>query len=155
MRFALLVPAFLAAASFTIASAQPADFTGSWHLNVEKSRWGAVAKPLSVVLTIEHREPQLHYHGIVLYASEDTREFAFSGALDGAEYAMSRSFGDGMITLRRIDPWTIESTFRSADGLTVETAQTTIARSGRTLTRRLRVQGPDGRKSWTEYYEKR
>jgi hypothetical protein len=154
MRIWFSLPVVLAAASL-LASAQPADLTGSWHLNIEKSRWGSVSKPLSVVLTIEHREPRLDYHGMVLYASEDTREFAFSGAVDGSAHAMSRSFGDGTITLRRIDAWTVESVFRSHDGLFVETAQTTIARSGRTLTRRLRLQTPEGRKSWTEQYDRR
>lgn len=137
------------------AVAQTQDLTGSWHLNVEKSRWGSMAKPLSVVLTIEHKEPRLDYHGVVQYASEDTRGFDFSGAVDGTAYAMSRSFGDGMITLRRIDAWTFESVFRTTDGRFVETAQTTIARSGRTLTRRLRLQAPDGRKNWTEHYDRR
>ncbi|MBE7540932.1 MAG: hypothetical protein M9913_01430 [Bryobacteraceae bacterium] len=155
MRIWISFPAVLAALSLGMAAAQPADLTGSWHLNVEKSRWGKVVKPLSVVLTIEHHEPQLDYHGAVQYANEETREFSFSGSLDGEEYAMSRSFGDGMITLRRIDPWTVESTFRSSDGRCTETAQTTIARSGKTLTRRLTVQSPAGRKSWTEHYERR
>lgn len=75
--------------------------------------------------------------------------------MDGTSNAMSRSFGDGLITPRRIDAWTVESTFRTSGGLHVETARTTVARSGRTLTRRLRLQAPDGRKSWTEVYEKR
>jgi hypothetical protein len=155
MRIWISFPAVLAALSLGMAAAQPAELTGSWHLNVEKSRWGKVVKPLSVVLTIEHHEPRLDYHGVVQYANEETREFSFSGSLDGGEYAMSRSFGDGMITLRRIDPWTVESTFRSGDGRCTETAQTTIARSGKTLTRRLTVQSPDGRKSWTEHYDRR
>ena len=155
MRMRVILPLVLAAATMGIAAAQPADLSGSWHLNVRKSSWGSMNKPLSVVLEIVHKGPMLHYHGVVMYASEDTREFAFSGAVDGTSYAMSRSFGDGLITLRRIDVWTVESTFRTSDGLYVETAQTTVARSGRTLTRRLRLQAPDGRKSWTEVYEKR
>jgi hypothetical protein len=154
MRKCFCVPAFLALAPLWAALAQPADLTGTWHLNVAKSSWGGVNKPLSVILEIVHKEPMLNYHGVVQYASEDTRDFAFSGALDGSSYAMSRSYGDGMITLRRIDAWTVESTFRSNDGLYTETAQTTVSRSGRTLTRRLRVQGPEGRKSWTEVYER-
>lgn len=155
MRMHWLLPFVLAASALGIASAQPADLTGSWHLNVEKSKWGGMTKPVSVALEIVHKEPMLNYHGVVMYANEDTREFAFSGALDGTEYAMSRSFGDGMITLRRIDAWTVESTFRTPDGLYRETAQTTISRSGRTLTRRLRLHSPGGRKSWTEVYERR
>lgn len=154
MRIWLSLPAVLALAAGA-AVAQPADLTGSWHLNVGKSRWGSMAKPISVVMTIEHREPRLDYHGVVQYANEDTREFTFSGSMDGSAYAMSRSFGDGMITLRRIDAWTFESVFRTTDGRFVETAQTTIARSGRTLTRRLRLQAPDGRKNWTEHYDRR
>lgn len=124
-------------------------------LNVEKSRWGNVKKPLSVELTIRHQEPNLEYRGSVTYANEDTREFGFSGALDGKPYAMSRSFGDGTITLQRVDALSFQSTFRTADGQTTETARTTLARDGKTMTRQLTVQSPEGKKSWTEIYEKR
>lgn len=138
-----------------LAAAQPASMSGSWHLNVEKSKWGSANKPHSVVLTIEHNEPDLHYHGMVTYANEDERPFSFSGAFDGKPYPMSRSFGEGLITLARLDSHTVESVFRTNDGAYTETARTTLSRDGRTLTRQLRVTSPEGVKKWTELYERR
>lgn len=137
-----------------VCLAQPASLTGSWQLNVEKSRWGAVNKPVSVMLVIQHQEPALNYHGSVLYANEDHREFGFSGAVDGKPYPMSRSFGEGMITLTRLDRWTIDSVFRTHDGNYIETARTTVGRDGRTMQRSLKLVSPEGTKKWTEIYEK-
>lgn len=137
-----------------VCAAQTASFSGNWRLNVSKSRWGSVQKPLSVTLYVEHREPVLEYRGQVIYANEDTRDFAFTGQFDGKEYAMVRSVGAGTITLTRVDAFTFDSVFRTDDHTCVETARTSISRDGRTLTRRLRLQTPQGTKSWTEVYER-
>jgi hypothetical protein len=134
---------------------QPGNLTGTWHLNVEKSRWGEMRKPNSVVLVIDHKEPALHYSGSIMYANEDTREFVFDGAIDGKEYPMTRSFGKGKVALHRVGPSRFDSTFRTDDGVAVETAANTLSRDGRTLTRQLRLQTPEGTKSWTEIYERR
>jgi hypothetical protein len=130
-------------------------FSGSWHLNVEKSRWGSATKPFSVVIVMEHREPIIEYHGTVTYMNEETRAFGFSGAFDSKPYRMTRSYGDGEITLRRVDGLTFDSTFRSDDGNYTESARTSLSRDGKLLTRKLAVTSPDGKKSWTEVYEKR
>lgn len=136
-------------------SAPPANLSGDWHLNVERSRWGQMPKPHSVVLHIEHKDPALHYTGEVVYANEDTRDFAFDGAFDGKPYGMSRSFGHGMIVLKRVDLWTFESVMTSDNGEYVESARTSLSQDGRTMTRRLELRSPDGTKRWTEVYEKR
>lgn len=153
----LSVPASAACLTllWSLCAAQPTSMTGNWHLNVEKSKWGSASKPVSVVVIIEHSEPSIHYHGNVTYANEDERPFAFTGSFDGKPYPMTRSFGDGLITLSRLDPFTVESVFRSNDGAYTETARTMLSRDGRTLTRQLRVTSPEGAKKWTEVYEKR
>jgi hypothetical protein len=138
-----------------ISAAQPVNLSGNWQLNVARSRWGNVNKPVSVVLVIEHQEPKLSYHGSVLYANEDQRDFGFSGAIDGKPYPMSRSFGDGLITLTRVNDRTIESTFRTHDGHYIETARTTVSRDGQTMQRELKLVSPEGTKKWTEIYERR
>lgn len=155
MRLSVPASAACLALVCSLAAAQPASMSGNWHLSVEKSKWGSANKPVSVVLTIEHNEPSIHYHGNVTYANEDERPFAFSGSFDGKPYPMSRSFGEGLITLSRLDPHTVESVFRTNDGAFTETARTTISRDGRMLTRLLRVTSPEGTKKWTEIYEKR
>lgn len=138
-----------------LCHAQPANLSGNWQLNVSRSKWGNMNKPVSVILTIEHQEPKLSYHGSVQYANEDVRDFGFSGVIDGKPYPMSRSFGDGEIVIVRVDDRTIDSTFRTPDGNTVETARTTVSRDGRVMERRLKLMSPEGTRKWTEIYERR
>lgn len=142
-------------AGLGLSPGQTGNLTGTWHLNAEKSRWGEMRKPHNVVLTIDHKEPAFRYSGSIMYANEDTRDFAFDGAIDGREYPMTRSAGSGKVVLRRLGPRQFESTFRTDDGVTVETATSTLSRDGRTLTRELRVQRLEGSRRWTEVYERR
>jgi len=147
-------PALLALTSGGCAG-QTQTFSGSWNLNVEKSSWGSVNRPVSVAIVIDHREPQIQYHGLVTYANDEARTFGFAGAFDGKPYRMSRSFGDGNITLHRVNESTFDSTFHTDDGLYTESARTSVSRDGKTLTRKLTVRSPEGTKSWTEVYDKR
>ena len=68
----------------------------------------SVAAGQSSGLAIEHKDPQLSYSGVVIYTGEDARQFGFSGAIDGKAYPMDRSFGSGTVTMRRIDPLTVD-----------------------------------------------
>lgn len=138
-----------------LCAAQPANLSGDWQLNVSRSKWGNMNKPISVNLTIEHQEPKLSYHGSVQYSNEDVRDFGFSGSIDGKPYPMSRSYGDGEIVMVRVDGRTIDSTFRTPDGNTMETARTILSRNGRVMERRLKLVTPEGTKKWTEIYERR
>lgn len=135
--------------------AQVADLTGSWHLNVQKSTWGKMNRPVSVVLQIEHREPVLHYTGAVRYANEDTRDFVFNGAIDGKPYPMMRSYGEGSIVMRRLTPTAFESVFRTPGDAFVETTRTDVSKDGKTLTRALHLLSPEGIRRWTEVYERK
>ena len=140
--------------AFAVMTAQIAGLNGTWKLNVERSRWGKVQKPVSVVLQIQHAEPHLTYSGNVIYSNEETRTFTFDGAIDGREYHMDRSYGGGSIVIRRLNSQAIKSIFRSTDGRFTETATTTISAGGTVLTRQLQVDSPEGRRSWTEVYDK-
>jgi len=148
------VPTFLSVA-LGVCAGQTANFSGSWYLNVEQSHWGSKPKPFSVVLVIEHKDPVLQYHGTVTHTNEDTREFAFSGALDGKEYPMVSSIGPGITVLHRVDASTFESAFRNADGTRLETALTSLSRDGKVLTRKISQKTPEGTRTWTEIYERR
>jgi hypothetical protein len=149
-----LCVAFLWAA-VCVSAAGPANLSGNWQLNVAKTDWGARPKLVSVALHIDHSEPALKYSGTVIYSGEDARPFSFAGAIDGKEYPMDRSFGSGKVVIRRVDANTIESVFRSADGLSVETCRTSLAKNGRTLTRRVRMQTVGSTFTSTEIYDRR
>lgn len=153
-RNALAIPACLAF-SLGAAFAQVADLSGGWTLNHAKSDFGKIRKPISVVVSIEHAEPALKYAGTIVYAHEDSREFSFQGAIDGKEYPSTYAAGAGKVAIRRLNPQTIEAVFRSQDGLVTETARTRVSRDGKFMTRRMRLEGPDGLSQWTEVYERR
>ncbi len=133
---------------------QPGNLTGTWYLNVEKSEWGAAKRPQSVVLHIAHKDPILKYNGTVAYPNEDTRDFAFDGAIDSKPYPMTRSYGVGSAVLHRIDPGSFESVFRTDDGSYIETVRTILSRNGQSLTRKVRLQTPQGASTWTEIYDR-
>jgi hypothetical protein len=133
------------------------DLSGRWHLNVGKSSWGKRPTPVSVEVTITHREPVLKYSGTVtLDAQGTTRDFEFEGAIDGKEHpVVGGNVGEGKLTIRRLNQYTTASVAKSNDGQTEESATTTVSRDGRTMTRKLRLKRPDGVLTWTEVYERR
>ncbi|MFN0166224.1 MAG: hypothetical protein ACKV22_07315 [Bryobacteraceae bacterium] len=152
-RLGRFLPAFFLLLGSSLA--QVADFTGNWHLNVQRSTWGKMNRPSSVVLRIDHREPALHYNGAVRYTNEDTRDFAFDGAINGKPYPMMRSYGEGSIVIRRVSPTAFESVFRTPGDSYVETTRTEISKDGKTLTRALHLLSPEGIRRWTEVYERK
>ncbi len=147
--------AVLAFSLLPACAADIPDLGGVWKLNVEKSTWGKMARPVSVVLEINHNQLSLTYSGLVTYANEESREFGFAGAIDGNEYPMVRSFGQGKCAFRRLGLNSVESVFHSDDGLYTETSRMVVSRDGRTMTRYMYLKSPEGDRNWTEVYERR
>jgi hypothetical protein len=149
--------AFALLFAIEIATAQVADMSGTWHLNVQKSSWGKHPKPTSGTVVIEHHEPAFKYPGNVdvdngTETSVGKRNFAFDGAIDGKEYPVSGSAAGAEMTLRRVNPNTIVSELKATDGTVIETAKTTISADGKQLTRELKATAPGKELSWTEVY---
>jgi len=145
--------AFLFAA-LAVNGANPADVTGSWRLNVDRSVWGSRPKPVSVTLHIQHNEPALSYTGVVIYSGEDMRPFSFTGAIDGKQYAMDRSLGPGTAVCRRVSTAAFECVFRASAGGAVEITRTSIGADGKRLTRRVQLQSSEGNSTSTEIYDR-
>jgi hypothetical protein len=152
--------AFLALplAAFLSSASNVADMSGTWFLDVNKSRWGRHAKAQSAVVKVEHHEPALKYSGTVVAASgggETTQEFSFDGAIDGKEYPLKDTAGEKRMTFQRVNPSTVKSVLKAADGTVVETATTTISRDGKTMQRDIEAKGRNGEVAWTEFYDRR
>lgn len=131
------------------------DLTGIWVLDAGKSSWGKMNVPSSVIIEIEQQGDSLRYTGTVTYANEDTREFAFVGAIDGKEYLVMRSFGAGKMTVHRMDPWTLRTEFKSDDGAYQESSRLVLSADGTRLTRYMSLKSPVGPRSWIEVYRRR
>jgi hypothetical protein len=140
------------------ALAQVADMSGTWRLNVEKSIWGKHPKPSGATVTIEHREPSFKYSGDIAMQlgseTADRRSFSFQGAIDGREYPVGGSAGEGKIVIRRDSDNTITSERKGPDGTVLETARTTITPDGKQLIRKMKAVGPEGDMHWTEFYDR-
>jgi len=131
------------------------NLTGIWVLDAGKSSWGKMNVPSSVIIEIDQEGDSLHYTGTVTYANEDTREFAFIGAIDGKEYLVMRSFGAGKMTVHRTDPWTLRTEFRSDDGAYQESSRIVLSGDGTRLTRYMSLKSPLGPRTWIEVYRRR
>ena len=138
-----------------VSPAQVADMTGTWILNKKRSSWGSSVRPFGVIMHIEHREPRLKYDGTITYADEDSREFAYDGAIDGQPRAADRPAGSGTMTHQRVGPREFKTEFRTTGGQFVQTVNTVISRDGKTLTRSLRIETKEGVRRWTEVYDRK
>jgi hypothetical protein len=138
----------LTAGLFLLAAS--VNLSGTWKLNIGESDWGKRKPPKSVILTIEHNEPSIRAHGVVVEDDERSNDFRFEGKLDGSEAASEQ----GHRTIRRVDGRTFESTWKSGDGRYIEQSKTTVSKDGRRLTREIELTRPDGRWKWTEVYDK-
>lgn len=138
--------------------AQTPDMSGTWRLNVEKSVWGKHPKPSGATVTIEHREPSFKYSGDIATGlgseSADHRTFSFEGAVDGKEYPVGGSAGEGMVMMKRVGDRTIVSERKGPDGKVLETSKTSISHDGKQLVREMKAAGPNGDVSWTEIYDR-
>jgi hypothetical protein len=150
MRYALT---FLMAAGLVFAEA--ANMSGTWALNIERSRFGDNPHPSNVVLTIQHNEPALKYSGTVNHPNEGhIIDFQFDGAIDGKTYTVKEDRGDRQTVFRRVNDRAVESDSKWTDGELK--SRITISQDGRTLERRMEFRDRAGKKrNWTEIYEKK
>jgi len=154
MRFHHFLLLFTAAALLPeVVPAQVADMSGTWILNKKKSSWGSNVQ-FDVMMFIEHKDPGLKYTGTVTYADETTRDFSYEGAIDGKPRPADRAAGSGTMTHSRVGRREFKTEFRTGDGRYVQKVGTVISGNGKTLTRTLRIEMPDGARRWTEVYDR-
>ena len=130
------------------------NFSGTWKLNLGKSSWRGLRKPISVIVTIEHKQASFSYSGSLVDADGELRNFEFSGFVDGKEYPATREYGEGKVALKWAGSNSLMATFKTSDGRWVETTTRSLSRNGKTLTQQLRLKAPDREITWTEMYEK-
>ena len=139
-----------------VSAADVANMTGSWKLNVKKSKFEKNAAPLDVLLKIEHNEPALKYTGSVTGSQEGHPDtFEFTGAIDDKIYPVKETPNTGRtIKFKRKSNNEVESWSSDRNNME-EHAVTTVSGDGKSLIRTMHVKHKDGtRRSWTEFYDK-
>jgi hypothetical protein len=128
--------AFVFLLTASLASAQANPTSGTWKLNVAKSKSGQPPLPKSLTRTSEPQPngSKLTYKGVA--ADGSPIAFTFTVMLDGKEAPITgtgQPLGADTISAKRIDASTVESTLKK-DGKVVGKAKTWTAEDGKTLT---------------------
>jgi hypothetical protein len=120
----------------SLASAQTNPTSGTWKLNVAKSKSGTPPCPKSVTRTSEPMPDgaKLTYEGVS--ADGSPLSFSFSVKYDGKDAPVTgkgQPFDADMISVMRLDSGTVQSTLKKA-GKVVAKVNTVAADDGKTLT---------------------
>lgn len=145
--------AVLLVAPVLLAAGKP-DFSGEWKMNAEKSNFGPLPAPASMVRQIEHAEPRLR---VVTTQSGPKGEVRseFNYAVDGKEH-VNRSAGGEVRSVLRWDGDVLEvNSNRQVGGATIKTLDRwTLSEDGRILTNKMLLTAPQGEAEITVVFDK-
>ncbi len=142
-------------AVFVLPAADKPDFSGEWRMNAEKSNFGPLPAPASIVRQIEHAGPRLRVVTTQAGPKGEVRS-EFNYAVDGKEH-VNRSPSGEVRSVLRWDGDVLEVTSnRQAGGATIRTLDRwTLSSDGRTLTTRMLLSAPQGEAEITVVFDKR
>ena len=113
------------------ARANPA--TGTWKLNLAKSKYDPGPPLKSLTVTFEETEDGLTVTSQVVEADGTSRTVHYAAKFDGKDYPVTGSPTYDAVVVKRIDRRTIEST-RKLGGKSVQTVRSVVSANGRSIT---------------------
>ena len=143
--------ALLAACALTLAAADP--FAGAWKLNPAKSKYDPGPAPRSSTLTFSSEGPWVVVKTDTVDAAGKASSTTNRFQRDGKEYPYQGPMGD-KIAVKTIDANTSESVV-TAKGKPTVTTRSTVAKDGKSMTRRITgVDSAGGKVNHSLVYEK-
>jgi hypothetical protein len=114
-------------------SAQPADpITGTWELNVAKSRFDPGPAPRSMTRTYESDGKVVRMTSRSVNVEGQVTEVEYTASYDGKDAPINSPIADS-ISLKRIDDSTSEATLKKG-GKVVSTSTRVISKDGKEMT---------------------
>lgn len=136
-----LTVAFQAVAMGQAKPQAPANMTGTWKLNIDKSDFGGGPRPGSdklSVFTVAHSEPEISFTVTGWGTDESPLNMSFSGGFDGKFRSMEWNGLSAELKLWRIDRSTTKGVMRASMGgntMELETHTIVVAEDGRSFKR--------------------
>ena len=126
---------FAAGAALTAgARADESDpATGTWKLNVAKSKFSPGPGPKSITLKIEASADEQKVTAEGVYADGKSNTIEYTAKFDGKDHPIKGSPVADTVSLKRIDDRTIERTDKK-DGKVVQTRTRVMSEDGKTFT---------------------
>ena len=131
MKFALVVVTLAAAAALGV-HAQADPNSGTWKLNLTKSKYNAGAAPKSLTTVIEASAQSIKVTATSVQADGSTRNIAYMATFDGKDAVVTGTPDYDAISSKRTGS-SIDST-RKKGGKAVQTVHSTISADGKSRT---------------------
>jgi hypothetical protein len=128
--------AVLALLAASILRAQSNLSTGTWKLNVAKSKYSPGPAPKSMMRTFEPQGDAVKVTSKGTAGDGSDIAYSYTANYDGKDYPISGTGvpnGAETIALKRVSPNTAEATLKKA-GKTVVTTRSVVSKNGRVMT---------------------
>ncbi len=143
-RFAVFVTTLLLLALAANVRAAAADQqSGTWKMNPAKSKYSPGPAPKSVTLKVDSDENNIKITVEGTNADGSPTHVEYSAKFDGKDYPITGVPNADMISVKRINATTIQSTSKKA-GQVVMTVTSTVSKDGRTRTSTFKGKDPQG-----------
>lgn len=118
-----------------LMKADTSAITGTWKLNLEKSKYAAGSAPKSLTRTITADGDKITYSFDGQAADGSALKYSFTVQYDGKDYEINGPgpFGADHIALKLVNSHMTEGTLKKGDKV-VSTVHTTVSHDGKTAT---------------------
>jgi hypothetical protein len=131
-RFLLILIA--TAMGICAATAAVDPFTGTWTMNLRKSKYPAGGLPKSMVIQIQAEGDGIRYRSETMDANGRTTKAEYVAGYDGKEVVVKGTVGLLLpVSLKRLDFSTVEASYLRG-GQIVATSRRTVSKDGHVMT---------------------
>jgi len=144
-RFGVLATTvLLVSLALSVAARAGDQHSGTWKMNPAKSMYNPGPAAKSVTLRIESDENGYKINAEGIGGDGNPTHVEYSAKFDGKDYTISGVPGAEMVSVKRIDANTVESTIK-AGGQLVMTVRSTVSKDGKTRTSVFKGKDAQGR----------
>lgn len=130
-------------ALFVVAAAAD-QFSGTWKMNVEKSKYSPGPAPKDLTVVVESDENNYKIEATGTGGDGTPIHVQYSAKFDGKDYPATGEVNADTVSVKRIDANTIESV-QKKDGKVMITITSKVSRDGKTRTSTWRGKNADGK----------
>lgn len=134
----------MAALALSVAARAGDQHSGTWKMNPAKSMYNPGPPAKSVTLTVVSDENGIKINAEGIGGDGNPTHVEYSAKFDGKDYTITGIPGAEMVSVKRIDANTMESTIKSA-GQVVMTVRSTVSKDGKTRTSIFKGKDAQGR----------
>ncbi len=126
--------ALFAALVLYVAAAAGDQLSGTWKMNATKSKYSPGPAPQNLTVTIESDENSYKVNAEGTDGNGKAMHVEYSAKFDGKDYPISGVPNADMVSVKRIDANTVESTQKKG-GLVTMTVTTKVSKDGKSRTK--------------------